>query len=917
MRDPFAALAGAMYRYRWLVPAFWVVLLLTTGPRFAATAADHLKGGGISIEGTASQQADTVLADEFDLGSQHTLAVVFHSSSLTVDDASFRDAVTKSVSDIKSITGVTRVTTFYASKGDTLVSSDRHTTIAPMAIEGDEAAVQKKVPEIREKLKGIGLDAYVVGSPAAAYDGQAAAREDLHRAEFVTLPVILIMLLLVFRTAVAAAVPLLLGVLSIALTTSLVGILGLLTDVSVFALNIGSLLGLGLSIDYCLIVITRYREELAIGQPPERALAITMATAGRSIVYSAVTVILAMGAITAVLAPIMIVRSISLAVLLVALLSIIIAMTLLPALLALLKHRLEWGRLIPKPREPRKGEVGTWYRFSYFIMRRPLIWLGACLVILLGLASPLATIAFGSPEPPPGTETHDGVSVVQQAFSPGQLSPVYIVVRNSGRDSVWTPELLQAVRDLTRNVAEDPRVSSVGSVSTVLEALPDSQFAALKPDALGPGKAAVAPFVNLDRNDDTTVISVISKYADNDQRTAALVQDIRGTIAPHIPNLNRFTVYVGGQTATVADYESSLFGRFPAVAGVVALVIFLILMMFFQSLALPVKAVLMNLISIGATFGILSIIFQHGFLSRLLGFTSTDYVTIITPGILYVMLFALSTDYEVFMLSRVKEYFQNFGHNEEAVAAGLQHTAGIITAAGLILVFTFGSFVVSSTVVLKEIGLGLALGVLLDSTVVRVVMVPATMRLLGAGNWWMPAWLKRFVPEISEEGARELENYTEAAAAPVGAVATPAAVPPSFQPVPALAGATGERTLTLTALPGLPASPAAMPSIGKAELLVSGTWDGVPVIPLSQDRSTRFGRAEANEVRLPSVSVSRWHARIDYVNGQYILTDLGSANGVYVNGARIAARPAGTVLRPADHIVIGGYTRVAFTLKPV
>jgi hypothetical protein len=300
------------------------------------------------------------------------------------------------------------------------------------------------------------------------------------------------------------------------------------------------------------------------------------------------------------------------------------------------------------------------------------------------------------------------------------------------------------------------------------------------------------------------------------------------------------------------------------------------------------------LLSIAATFGVLSIVFQHGFAESILGFTSSSYVTLITPGILYVILLALSTDYEVFMLSRVKEYFSHTGNNEEAVAAGLQHTAGIITAAGLILVLTFGSFVVSTTVVLKEIGLGLAIGVLLDSTVVRVVMVPATMRLLGARNWYMPAWLKHLIPEISEAGARQISEYSE--------------------PVAAAAGAS-QRTLAVPAIGAPPEEAALAPHLGQASLVVSGDWAGVPAIPLYQDRSTRFGRMDSNDFQLRSVAVSRWHARIDYRDGQYRVTDLASLNGVYINGGRIPPRPASTILRPGDFMVIGGYPQVAFIFK--
>jgi len=420
-----------------------------------------------------------------------------------------------------------------------------------------------------------------------------------------------------------------------------------------------------------------------------------------------------------------------------------------------------------------------------------------------------------------------------------------------------------------------------------LGSLPDAQFTALTRNNLGPAQPAAAAFVNLNARDDTTLITVVSKYSDSDSRTSALVETVRQSIIPSATDLKADTAYVGGQTAVIYDFKNNLFARFPAIALTAAVIIFFILMMFFRSIVLPVKAVLMNILSIGATFGFLSLVFQRGLGDALLGFTSSGYVTVISPAILYVILFALSTDYEVFMLSRVKEYFSNFNDNQEAVAAGLQHTAGIITAAGLILLVTFGSFVVSSTVVLKEIGLGLALGVLIDATVVRVVMVPATMRLLGSRNWWMPVWLARVVPAISDQAARELADYAEIAAAPAGAH-------PMLRPSPA---------------------PTGPPLSGPASLLVSGSWDGVSKIPLSTDRPLRFGRLESNEVHLPSLAVSRWHARIDYSDGQYRLTDLGSANGVYVNGARIAARPESTVLRPADHVVVGGYPAAAFTLQ--
>lgn len=906
-RDLFASFADLMYRGRWFVIAGWLLLLGATAPVLAPNAAGVLKGGGLILDGTQSARADELLDREFDLSSQKNLAVVFYSPKLTVTDGSYRTEVTGAAAAIRVLSGVKSVTTYYDDRTPSLVSSDQHATLAVIVPSVDETGTETLLPKIRDTMGGLTVQHYVVGNPAAAVDAQAAAEEDLRRAEVVTVPVIIIMLLVVFRTVVAALVPLLLGLAGIGFTVSMLGLIGSITSVSIFALNVGSLIGLGLAIDYSLIILTRFREELDDGHDPRRAMVITMSTAGRSIAYSAFTVVLAMAAITVILSPIMVVRSISLAVLLVAILAAALAMTMLPAMMSVLEHRINWLRVIPNSKEPRPGEQGIWYRFSHFIMRRPWVWLALCLVILLGLGSPIFTIAFGAPTPPAGTEVEQGSTLAKKEFAAGSLAPVYVMVRAPGKDGVWQSDFLLGVRELTNKIERDPRVDGVASISSVLSNMPDSQYAALTKASLGQIARAVGPFVNLSGDDNATVVTVTSKYSDSDVKTSDLVGDIRANFIPAIGKLSAFTVYVGGQTAVILDFRSQLFSRFPFVAGAVAVIILVILMMFFQSLVLPVKAVLMNVLSIVATFGLLSVIFQHGVGSGIFNFSSTDYITVISPGILYVILFALSTDYEVFMLSRVKEYYRHTGNNEEAVAVGLQHTAGIITAAGLILVLTFGSFVVSNTVVLKEIGLGLGLGILIDSTIVRVIMVPSTMGLLGARNWYIPAWLKRFVPEISEEGMREVSNYTEV----LGGASAPASAPTA----PLAATAVPATVTVPSPSAGNPPSPPQAPVTGQASLVASGEWNGVPVLKLGTDTAMRFGRMGSNEVRLRSLAVSRWHARIDYVDGQYRLTDLNSVNGVYVNGDRILARPGFYDLRPGDSVVIGGYPQVAFVFN--
>jgi hypothetical protein len=274
-------------------------------------------------------------------------------------------------------------------------------------------------------------------------------------------------------------------------------------------------------------------------------------------------------------------------------------------------------------------------------------------------------------------------------------------------------------------------------------------------------------FVNLDRGSDTAVVNVVPRFGPYDKRQEQFVSSIRNLIIPSIPGLRNDQVYVGGTTATFMDFRHELYGKFPYVVAVVLLITFVILMMFFQSVFLPLKAILMNIASLLATFGALVLIFQHGWGSGLFGFDSLGALSVITPAILFVILFSLSTDYEVFLLSRIKEYYVRTGDNEESVARGLQHTGGVITAAGLILIGVFGSFATAGIISLKEIGLGLAIGVLIDTVIVRSIMVPATMRLAGDINWTMPTWLKRIVPELREGPVGELQYPPPAAATAV------------------------------------------------------------------------------------------------------------------------------------------------------
>jgi len=1033
VNDPFARLGRFVYRRRWWVLATWLVALAICAP-LAGKANGVLKAGGIEVPGSGSKTAATILSSKFKVSALNNAAIVFHSDSLKVGNAEFKSQVKAAAARVRKVNGVTNVVTYYKTLLPTLVSKDRHTTVVFASLKGDEGTTQTYIKGVRNALAGVTLTHYVTGEAAINHDFSVTSDKDLRRAEVITFSLVLLLLLVTFGTAVAAFLPLLLAGASVAGGTALIYLIGRTTDTSVFALNVASMIGLGLAIDFSLIVVNRFREELARRGDVESAVEATMATAGRSILYSGVTVMLGM-LVLSVLVDLMVIRSISLGVLVVAATALLAGLTLLPAVLGLLGQRVERLRVLPK-RPPKPESEGFWYRWSHTIMRRPWAWLGVSLAIIVVLALPALGLKMLGSTPkllPHNTESVKGLDIINKQFGKNDLSPIQIVLKTPP-GKVFTPKFLTGLDKLSNTLAADRRSTGVTSLATYMAAEPrdDGRFKNLKanhdfwpapnfeglpkneptpgvfltnyisvwtpkvpyspayfgwgtftfkpgsttqlkvtqtlqvyrvnsgavtvqagkavtlwrkadfakrdksqtiaagsPVTLQHGDQLVVPtltpvtlsvsgsqeakmivavvfhvrpsgfatqttwldsnsrptdpflgiprqvsggglgytfpkgeahiildlsdtkpgarfprhfhpgpelisdakgkltifsspemvitrpntpaeegpydtptplpagsfavvqgygihramnrtgkdayvwslrvldatkpeyflvalrpfakqFVNLDSGNDAAVINVVPRYDSYDPRQEQFVSDIRNVIIPSITGLDGAQAYVGGQTANFQDFHDKLYGRFPYIVAAVLILTFFVLMMFFQSVFLPLKAILMNLCSIFATYGVLVMIFQHGWGAGLFGFKPVGAVAVITPAILFVILFSLSTDYEVFMLSRIKEYYRETGDNEESVATGLQHTGRVVTAAGLILIGVFGSFATAGIITIKEIGLGLAIGVLIDTVVVRSIMVPATMSLAGNINWVMPQWLKRFVPELSE-----------------------------------------------------------------------------------------------------------------------------------------------------------------------
>jgi len=517
------------------------------------------------------------------------------------------------------------------------------------------------------------------------------------------------------------------------------------------------MIGLALGIDYTLFMITRFREELGHGRDVPHAVAITVATAGKTVVFSGLTVLVSVSGLLIVDAPTF--QQIALGMMAVVPVMLLISVTLLPAALAILGRRI--NRLsVPFLRgaiENPDAQTGIWARWSRLIMRRPVAWATGTALLLLLLAAPVLTLNLGSSldsDAATGTRAGDGFEVLSARFSPGELSPVVILYRST--DGPLSDDDLARIGELTERMGADPEIAQAQSITTILDAVAGGHGtaelqAALEQPLVG-GRLGL--LVNASGEGNMTLINAVPTVAPDSPEAYDLIERLREEIVPAVNGEGSDEVLVGGFSAEIVDVSAEVVNKVPYVMGFVLGLSFLLLMMIFRSLMLPLKAIIMNLLSVGAAYGLLVVTFQRGWGEGIFGFESNGIIQVDLPLLTFAVLFGLSMDYEVFLLSRVKEEWERTGDTNEAVAYGLEHTARTITSAAAIMVVVFTAFAFTSQMVVKQMGFALAVAILIDATLIRVLLVPATMRLMGDWNWWLPAWLDRVLPHIplSEAG---------------------------------------------------------------------------------------------------------------------------------------------------------------------
>jgi RND superfamily putative drug exporter len=720
----FGRLGRFAVRRRWFVIGAWVVVAVVMGS-FAGGLTARLGQGGFEVPGSDSLTVQHDLEMRFHGQYANTALVVVHQPNLTVDDASYR-AVLRGIQDrVSAVLGVGSVTSTLTTDGPGFVSDDRHTTYIIAGLTGDQndqliaagrvaAAAPKDVP------RGFQVD---TGGGAAFYNRfNEISRQDLERAEKVSFPITLVVLLVAFGTLVAAGLPIMLALVSLVVTLGALYFLASVTNMSVYVTNTASIIGIGVGIDYALFVVTRFREEIRRGRDVIDAVSRAVATSGRAVALSGATVIVALAGMF--LVNIQAFRSMAIGSMAVVAVAVTAALTLLPAVLGVVGTRVDrlgLPRLLGGRRTTTSGSSaeGFWHRWALRVMRRPWVSLGVSLAILLTLALPFASIRLGQSGPrilPAGEGPRVASQLLGRAFGAGVTGPMEILIDTSVAAAV---------------PGADPRAR----VERLGHALQDD-----------PGVVAVIPSTN---GGALVRLTVIGKDAPESDGAEALLHRVREGYIPAAGLAD--SARVGGITAFNVDLADNIASHLPLVVATVLALSFLLLVMAFRSIVLALKAVVMNLLSVAASYGLLVAVFQWGWGQSLLGFTSEGHLAVFVPLFLFSILFGLSMDYEVFLLTRIREEYQRTGSNELAVARGLESSARTITSAALIMVTVFAAFAASRLVPFKEMGFGLAAAVFVDATVVRTVLVPAAMRLMGRLNWWMPRWLDRALPRIHLE----------------------------------------------------------------------------------------------------------------------------------------------------------------------
>ncbi|HEY3935364.1 MAG TPA: MMPL family transporter [Gemmatimonadales bacterium] len=741
----FDSIGSTIVRGRWAVIAVWAVIGIYAASHASETVGRlELRGG--ADEMTEARIADSLLGARFSRPVSEFFAVTLQSPT-PVTDGVAGALLDSLIATARAEPWVRGVLSFRTTHDSTFLAHDQRTTFFLVSLAVSHDSVGNVVQPLRDAFQQVlrhfpDREAYsvlVTGRAPLDIDIRTVSAEDARHNERKLVPITLAVLVLAFGALVAALLPVVVGILAITIALTIVGIIAQHMSMSVFVLNMISMIGLGVGIDYSLLVVTRFREELNAGLDARDAARRTFATSGHAVMTSGMTVVVGFAAL--LLTPLSETKSVGIAGLVVVAVAVLLSTTLLPALLAVL------GRAIDRPRWIARRlawyhRPAVWERWARSLSRHPYraVILGSSAIALLTI--PAFFLRVGLPSRnwwPTETEAGAGVATLERMGMSGYVQPLRLIIEFPEGTPATSAVALRGLKHLSDSLRADPRIRDVKSLVDLGPGKGILEYSLLysEPDTV---RARYPDFLDayLARDGRTTLMDVIPADTTSLTTTMDVVRDVRALIASHrIRQLQGASIRVGGYVAAALDFQRLLLARFPLIVALILGVTGVMLAVVFRSVLVPIKAIVMNSLSVAATFGIVVLVFQHGIGSQIFGIDGpTAAIYVLVPVIVFAVVFGLSMDYEVFLLARIKEAFDSSGQNTRATREGLSATASVITSAALIMIAVFGAFAFAHILLMQFIGFGLAVAVFLDATLVRMVLVPAFMQIAGRWNWW-------------------------------------------------------------------------------------------------------------------------------------------------------------------------------------
>ena len=777
MTGPLYHVGRFCARHHWLLIAVWIAGAIAIA--MAGRAAGDRTSDNLILPGTGSTKASDVLEARLPEQAYGSNPLVLRTASGKLTDKANKQAVDQTVKDVRNTPHVNRAVNPLDKDGAPFLSKDKTIAYVPVTLDVGQADLQKDeaqaILDAGDAAKKAGIAVSLGG-----YAGQQLSKPDTGASDLIGLAAAVVILLFAFGTATAMALPIVTAILGLVSALSLIKVLGLLTDVPTVAPTLATMIGLGVGIDYALFIVTRHKLQLREGMEMGESIARATATAGGAVVFAGTTVVIALCSLY--FAGIPLVTKLGYTAAVAVVVAVLGATTLLPALLGALGPRINSLRVKLGRTHPDDHKPHGWERWARGVARRPWLSLVAATALLVVLALPMLNLHLGQSDTgalPASTTARQAYDGLGKGFGDGTAGPL-LVAAELGKPAKPDQKNLDKIKNQQKQLQQKQQQIEQGALlqgATQQQAQAEAkqqtqaqsnQLAQKKKEAESPAtdprltqlsdaiaKAddvkSVSPPV-LDKKGTAAVYTVIAGSAPSDDATTDLVNRLRSTTIPAATKGTDVNAWVGGQTAGYIDLATRISDKLPEMIAIVVGLSFVVLMLAFRSLVVPAKAAVMNLLSVAAAYGIVTFVFQDGHGAALIGLDGAIPIVSFVPLLMFAILFGLSMDYEVFLLTQIKEHYRETKRPTRAVIQGLANTGRVITSAALIMVCVFTSFVLNGDPVVKEFGVGLAVAIAIDATVVRCLLVPAVMTLLGKASWWMPSWLGRRLPRISIEG---------------------------------------------------------------------------------------------------------------------------------------------------------------------